>query len=472
MRLIAGLTSRQRCFEVLHFETSAGINPSLLLLHIFMHTLLSPTLKRTLRLIFIPVALIALATVLLGAPQSKPAAAESQKPKPKYDLKSIQRHAKKLPRPSLNKFVFTAAWLVVNEGFYDPNFNGHDWAALRKKHEPAAVAAKDEAALYTTINDMLDELGVSHLTARSPTAVRAIKKAGSKTPSLSGLITLSLPPDGTSVVWVVRPNSPAQKAGIKRGWVHLDEPPKDTDVQPKEGDTIQLKFLDEHDKPRTVKIKLRNTPTMGMERDAQILSGRVLYLNFERFDDKSAKWMREQLTKHADTVGTIIDLRLNIGGELDATSQLLGNFFPEPVKFGTFKKRDESAREYASIPQSGGTHYKGRVAVLVSRSSACGAELFAAAMQHYRRGSVVGSTSTGRTSGQLLGGIDVELPDGGELLVPIVDFVFVDGTRIEGTGVRVDVSAPAPTVESIRAGKDEAIEIGARIATGTEATAP
>jgi len=421
-----------------------------------------------------PVALIliALATALLGAPQSKTGGTESQKPKPKYDLKAIQRHAKKLSRPDLNKFVFTAVWGAVNGGFYDANFNGHDWGALRKKHEPAAVAAKDEASLYTTINDMLAELGVSHLTAQSPTDVRAIKKAGGNFPSLAGLITLNLPPDDTSVVWVVRPNSPAHKAGIKRGWIYLDDPPKSTDAQPKEGDTMQLKFLDEHDKPQTVKIKLRNTPTVGMERSAQILPGRVLYLNFDHFDDESAKWMREQLKKHADTVGAIIDLRVNIGGTHDATCQILGNFFPEPVKVGTFIKRNESAREYESTHQPGGTHYKGRVAVLVSRSSTSGAELFAATMQHYRRGTIVGYTSTGRTGGQLLPGLVVELPDGGELTVPIADFVFVDGTRIEGTGVRADASAPMPTVESIRAGKDEAIEIGARIATGTEANAP
>jgi carboxyl-terminal processing protease len=431
-----------------------------------MHTLLSSRQKPTFRLVFIPVALIALATALFGAPQSKPANAESQKPK--YDLKSLRQLAKKLSRPDLNKLISGCAWGAVNQGFHDPNFNGHDWAALMKKYEPAAFAAKDEAALYTVINDMLGELGVSHLTAESPTAMRAIKKTGGNFPSLSGFITLELPPDGAKVVMEVRPGSPAQKAGIKRGWIDLDDPSKNTDVPPKEGDTVRMNFLDEHDQPKTVKIKLRNTPTLGAEKSARILPGGILYLNFGHFDDDSAGWVSQQLKKHADAAGVVVDLRQNSGGSIDATCQTLGNFFPEPVKVGTFSKRDESKREYESVNQPGGANYKGRVAVLVSRVSASGAELFAATIQHYRRGIIVGWTSTGRTSGQLLATNEFELPDGGSLHIPTFDFVFVDGTRIEGVGVRADVGVPTPTVASIRAGKDEAIEIGARIAAGTE----
>ncbi|MHC4338108.1 MAG: hypothetical protein ACYSTG_09240 [Planctomycetota bacterium] len=38
---------------------------------------------------------------------------------------------------------FDKVWQIINEDFWDPNFNGVDWKDARKRYRPKAVAAKD-----------------------------------------------------------------------------------------------------------------------------------------------------------------------------------------------------------------------------------------------------------------------------------------------------------------------------------------
>ena len=37
--------------------------------------------------------------------------------------------------------IFEEAWKAINDGFYDPNFHGQDWQALKKVYKPLAMKA-------------------------------------------------------------------------------------------------------------------------------------------------------------------------------------------------------------------------------------------------------------------------------------------------------------------------------------------
>src|SRR5262245_8523650 len=67
--------------------------------------------------------------------------------------------------PKTDLSVFDEVWNTVNRNFYDPEFRGIDWQAMRDKYRPLAAAAPDEAAQAEIIDRMLAELGASH-TAR------------------------------------------------------------------------------------------------------------------------------------------------------------------------------------------------------------------------------------------------------------------------------------------------------------------
>src|SRR6185503_12589073 len=61
--------------------------------------------------------------------------------------------------------VFDQVWRLVDQHFYDRNFRGQDWRAVRERYRPLAEAAPDADAQAEIISDMLAELGASH-TAR------------------------------------------------------------------------------------------------------------------------------------------------------------------------------------------------------------------------------------------------------------------------------------------------------------------
>ncbi len=89
--------------------------------------------------------------------------------------------------------------------------------------------------------------------------------------------------------------------------------------------------------------------------------------------------------------GLVIDLRNNGGGSLYEVIQMVGLFINQgPVV--QVRDRDGKANVYGD--QRAGTLYDGPLAVMVNELSASASEIFAGAIQDYRRGVVIGSTST------------------------------------------------------------------------------
>lgn len=95
--------------------------------------------------------------------------------------------------------------------------------------------------------------------------------------------------------------------------------------------------------------------------------------------------------KKENIQGLVIDLRNNGGGSLYEVIQMVGLFINQgPVV--QVRDRDGKANVYGD--QRPGTLYDGPLAVLVNELSASASEIFAGAIQDYRRGVVIGSTST------------------------------------------------------------------------------
>lgn len=58
--------------------------------------------------------------------------------------------------------VFEEVWQTVNDNFFDPEFNGIDWKAMREKYQPSVKQAKSIDEVSVVINRMLSELNTSH----------------------------------------------------------------------------------------------------------------------------------------------------------------------------------------------------------------------------------------------------------------------------------------------------------------------
>jgi len=66
--------------------------------------------------------------------------------------------------------MFRQAWEVQNKGFYDDQFHGVDWQAVRTTYEPLAAGAHTPDELRRLLNLMVGELNASHSGVAGPTA--------------------------------------------------------------------------------------------------------------------------------------------------------------------------------------------------------------------------------------------------------------------------------------------------------------
>ena len=61
------------------------------------------------------------------------------------------------------KQIFEEAWRALNAGFYDPEFHGRNWKALKAKYEPLCLAASTDRDFRDMFNEMLGQLDASHM---------------------------------------------------------------------------------------------------------------------------------------------------------------------------------------------------------------------------------------------------------------------------------------------------------------------
>ena len=97
--------------------------------------------------------------------------------------------------------------------------------------------------------------------------------------------------------------------------------------------------------------------------------------------------------------GLVVDLRNNPGGSLDEVAKMLG-FFMKSGPMVQIRDNRGNIQVYDDI-DGGAQLYKGKVVVITNLASASASEIFAAAIQDYGRGLVVGSTTTGKGSAQI-----------------------------------------------------------------------
>ena len=118
------------------------------------------------------------------------------------------------------------------------------------------------------------------------------------------------------------------------------------------------------------------------------------YADWERPNGaKSAEDVAKEIQKlKAENIdGIIMDLRNNGGGSLFDVIQMVGLFIDEgPV----VQVKDRQGTPSVLRDKDKGVLYDGPLAVMVNEFSASASEIFAAAIQDYKRGVIIGSTST------------------------------------------------------------------------------
>ena len=145
--------------------------------------------------------------------------------------------------------------------------------------------------------------------------------------------------------------------------------------------------------------------------------------------------------------GLIIDLRNNGGGHLTEATALSGLFIDNGpvVQLRNSNGRISRLDDPDPVPR---VAYTGPMAVLVNRYSASASEIFAAAIQDYARGVIIGQQTFGKGTVQNLYSLDqyVRRPDDeglGQLTLTIGKYYRVTGESTQHRGVDPDIALPS-----------------------------
>jgi len=142
--------------------------------------------------------------------------------------------------------------------------------------------------------------------------------------------------------------------------------------------------------------------------------------------------------------GIVIDLRGNGGGSLVEATELTGLFIPSgpvvQVKNASGELEIERDPDPALV-------YGGPLAVLVDRNSASASEIFAGAIQDYRRGIIIGEPTFGKGTVQTLVDLGRFVRSGGDKLgrlrMTMAQFFRVNGGSTQFRGVVPDIVYPS-----------------------------
>ncbi|MBM4228392.1 MAG: tail-specific protease [Gammaproteobacteria bacterium] len=186
-----------------------------------------------------------------------------------------------------------------------------------------------------------------------------------------------------------------------------------------------------------VKLGVIEVPTFYMDFDARMAGDE----NYRSTTRDVRKLVKELMAEKV--AGIVIDLRANGGGSLTEATELTGLFIDTgPV----VQVRNSQGRVQLEEDTDAGVAYDGPLTVLVDRNSASASEIFAAAIQDYRRGLVLGEPTFGKGTVQNL--VDLNRFDEdaggklGQLKATIAQFFRVEGDSTQHRGVIPDIAFP------------------------------
>lgn len=358
--------------------------------------------------------------------------------------------------------VFEQAWKTVNDNFFDPQFNGVNWQAMREKYAPQAAQARSQEELAAVINRMLAELNTSHTRFYTPEETAYYQLLGIFQPrsrdlqrlpksifpkgklEYSGIGVFTQNTNGKTFVTGVMEDSPGAQAGLQIGDEILT-----ADGQPfhpinafqnRASQPVKLLIQSTADpksqKQITVTPKLLDPLTMFL--DAQKASTQVFQRNGKRIGyvhlwsyagDQYQEQLEEDLIygKLREADGLVLDLRGGWGG---APLTALNIYTARGPSIDNIPR---SRDRYTIRAQ-----WNKPVVMLVNEGSRSAKEILAYGFKQYKIGTVVGT----KTPGAVVAGRAFLMEDG-TLLYCAVSDVYVDGTqRLEGKGVVPDIEVP------------------------------
>ncbi len=315
---------------------------------------------------------------------------------------------------------------------------------LVEQHYVDKSAVKPQEMAYAAIRAMLDTLGDRSHTQFLTKTERDFQQASLQ--GHFGGIGAEISTQGDRPV-IVAPmdGSPAQRAGIRPGDVILAVDGEDTAKMPLEqlilkvrgptGQPVRLSIQHQgEDTPTDLtitreQIQLRSVTSRYFEDQG------ILHLRLSQFAQGGASAIRQAIeeARPQGLRGIIMDVRNNPGGLLDQAVDVTSQFLGEG---NVLLEQDRDGNRKPFPVKAGGAATDVPLVVLVNHGSASSAEVFAGAIQDYKRAPIVGATTFG--TGTVLS--SWELRDGSSLLLGFAYWLTPDGRMIRDNGITPDVA--------------------------------
>ena len=349
---------------------------------------------------------------------------------------------------SEREHIFNEVWDTVDQNYLYPDFHGVDWNALKTKYEPLVQNATSSDEFYNILFDMVDSLKDGHSRYESPTRAKEEEALESGNADYVGIGIISSPNDKSASVVYVFPNSPAQKAGIKRrdritavdGTPFVDPAKEVARVRGPEGTTVTLTVVSPEQPERIVPI-VRGRVTGAVVPSSRRLAADpsigyliIPTLSTDDMDVRVEAELNNLLSNSPDLTGLIVDLRGNGGGFRTILESILGDFVSGQV--GTFFNQTTSYPLTIAVKPIADRLSSLPLVLLVDQGTESYAEVLSASIQEKGRAKVVGVSTAGNTETIYA----YNLEDGSRLWCAQEGFKLLDETNLEGRGVIPDVT--------------------------------
>jgi len=224
--------------------------------------------------------------------------------------------------------MFEEGWRLLRDGFYDPDFHGQDWEALKKKYKPWALRADSYDDFKYIFNYMLGQLNASHMgmygAGREETQTEKTGRLG---------IEVSPADDGVVISRII-PESPADKEENKlligEKIIAVNGSPVTSEINfnsllvntAAEKTLLTIKGKNGNEREVVIRPSASLTKELYNEwvKDCRELTnkysgGRIGYLHIEEMGWESfERFERELMAAGNGKDGIVIDVRYNGGG--------------------------------------------------------------------------------------------------------------------------------------------------------------
>lgn len=367
------------------------------------------------------------------------------------------------------KQIFNEAWRYERDHFYDPNYTGVDWNAVKREYEAMLPWVSTRSELNYVLGLMIGELGTGH-------AYVGGGETGQRPPIPVGQLGCDYSVEGGNVrfkkIYIGDGFEAGNRGPLAEPGMNISEGDYLLEIDGKKvGGSVYPSQLLQNKVGKSVTIVVNSKPTLAGSRkvtvhpiggesdiryadwvDAnrkkveQLSGGKIGYLHVENTSEPGMIGFAKGYFSQSDKDAMIIDDRFNSGGNIPTY------FYDKILRKYTSFMRPRNGVDIGFPTQT----MEGPMAMLVNEHAGSGGDMFPWLFRHHKVGPLIGK----RTWGGLVGITgSAPLIDGGFLSAP--EFGIYDQRTgewmIENNGIAPDVEIDMSPLD-IAMGRDPQLE--------------